>query len=84
MSLNKTTTATGIVSAIQAINPGLDGTQAQALWEAIINALYVRIKADLVVGSVVATSIPVATTGTAAAQTGATTSTGTATSNSVT
>lgn len=74
MALNKTTLASAIETAIKNINAEDDDTR-KLIAEAIANEVIDHITANGVV--TVASGIPVATTGTAAAQTGSTTSTGT-------
>lgn len=74
MALNKTTLASAIESAIKEINAEEDDTR-KLIAEAIANEVIDHIVANGVV--TVNSGIPVATTGTAAAQTGSTTSTGT-------
>lgn len=54
---------------------GISDSAAKAHWEALFKAVYAALLAD----ATVTTGIPVATTGTAAAQTGATTAPGTLT-----
>lgn len=81
MALNAAQTATEIVAAQEALPPE---ATAQDRMEAMINALYTRIKADIVITSEVAAGIAVATTGSPSAQTGATTAPGMATSQAVT
>ena len=86
MSLSASNTAEDIVTALEGLGHSFGSNRSAAVthWNAIINALYVRIKADIEIHSVVATGIHVSVTGTATAQTGATDATGTALNDSVT
>lgn len=76
MALNATTLGTAIEAAFNAINAEDENTQ-QEIAQAIATEVINHIKSFGVV--TVSSGIPVATTGTAAAQTGATTGTGTGT-----
>jgi uridylate kinase len=76
MALNSTTLASALENAIKNIDAESDDTRKK-MAEAIATEVVNHIKNNGVV--TVASGIPVATAGTAAAQTGATTSTGTGT-----
>lgn len=77
MALNATQTATEIVAALDALAPE---ATAQERWQAVIDALYTRIKADMVVSSTVnVTSVSGVTPGGGVSGPGS----GTATSSSV-
>ena len=77
MTLIKSTLQTQLEADFKAINLGSDDA-AKKVAEAVANRLDAYIKTATIT---VAAGIPVATTGTAAAQTGATTAPGTATIN---
>lgn len=81
MALSVPNTVNDILTAMRALPATATDTDR---WTAAVTAIYTRIKADIQVGSVVASGIAVATTGSSTAQTGDTTATGSATSNSVT
>lgn len=72
MPLDKTATTSEIVSAMNALPP--TATAAQR-WDAMIGVLYTRIKADILIESIVAAGIPTPA--------GPTTGPGTATSSEV-
>ncbi len=76
MALTAATAASDIVSAIHAIKPmsASEQTAANAMWTAIIGALYTRMKADMVVTSTVA-SVSGVTTGLGVSGPGSATST---------
>jgi hypothetical protein len=77
MALSASTLKTALKTALIDEAGAQDNTATDKLAEVIANAVVDHITANAVV--TVASGIPVATTGTAAAQTGATTSTGTGT-----
>jgi hypothetical protein len=83
MALNKTQTATEVVAALNGLP--IDATSQQR-WEAAIEVIYTRIKADMIVASQVASGINVtipSTSGPGSPSTGATSATGTATSQTI-
>jgi hypothetical protein len=78
MAMNGTTLGDDIADLLYASDASDEAkAQVKALWEAIAGKIVDHIKTNAQI--TVATGIPVSTTGSPAAQTGATTATGTAT-----
>lgn len=76
MALDATRLGNALAAAVMAPNASVDAqNQVRALWTAIAQEIINEVKQSTVT---VATGIPVSTTGTAAAQSGATTATGSA------